>query len=84
MGLFVYKYVYIFKNINSQYICVCKCVCVCVCVCVFICGNKHESEVKELVKELVTQSCPTFVTPWTVACQVPLSIEFSRQEYWSG
>ena len=24
-----------------------------------------------------------FVTPWTVACQIPLSIEFSRQEYWS-
>ena len=24
-----------------------------------------------------------FVTPWTVACQVPLSIELSRQEYWS-
>ena len=22
--------------------------------------------------------------PWTVACQAPLSIEFSRQEYWSG
>ena len=22
-----------------------------------------------------------FVTPWTVACQVPLSMEFSRQEY---
>ena len=25
-----------------------------------------------------------FVTPWTVAHQVPLSVEFSRQEYWSG
>ena len=25
-----------------------------------------------------------FVTPWTVACQAPLSVEFSRQEYWSG
>ena len=25
-----------------------------------------------------------FATPWTVACQAPLSIEFSRQEYWSG
>ena len=25
-----------------------------------------------------------FVTPWTVAHQAPLSIEFSRQEYWSG
>ena len=24
------------------------------------------------------------VTPWTVACQPPLSMEFSRQEYWSG
>ena len=22
--------------------------------------------------------------PWTVACQVPLSMGFSRQEYWSG
>ena len=24
------------------------------------------------------------VTPWTVALQAPLSMEFSRQEYWSG
>ena len=23
-------------------------------------------------------------TPWTVACQAPPSMEFSRQEYWSG
>ena len=25
-----------------------------------------------------------FVTPWTVARQAPLSLGFSRQEYWSG
>ena len=25
-----------------------------------------------------------FATPWTVAHQVPLSMGFSRQEYWSG
>ena len=25
-----------------------------------------------------------FVTPWTVANQAPLSMAFSRQEYWSG
>ena len=25
-----------------------------------------------------------FATPWTVAHQAPLSIGFSRQEYWSG
>ena len=24
-----------------------------------------------------------FATPWTLACQAPLSMEFSRQEYWS-
>ena len=25
-----------------------------------------------------------FITPWTVACQAPLSMGFSRQGYWSG
>ena len=25
-----------------------------------------------------------FVTPWTIAHQAPLSMGFSRQEYWSG
>ena len=25
-----------------------------------------------------------FATPWTVAYQAPLSMEFSRQEYWTG
>ena len=32
------------------------------------------------------QSCPVqlFATLWTVAHQAPLSMEFSRQEYWSG
>ena len=25
-----------------------------------------------------------FVTPWTVACQAPLSMGFPRPEYWSG
>ena len=33
---------------------------------------------------LVAQSCPTLVAPWTVAHQAPLSLGFSRQEYWSG
>ena len=25
-----------------------------------------------------------FATPWTISYQAPLSMEFSRQEYWSG
>ena len=44
-------------------------VCVCVCVCVHVC---------------VLSRVQLFVSPWTVACQAPLSMEFSRQEYWSG
>ena len=39
--------------------------------------------VKESESE-VAQSCPTLVTPWTVAHQAPLSMGSSRQEYWSG
>ena len=35
-----------------------------------------------MVQLLCVQSCLT-VTPWTVACQAPLSMKFSRQEYWS-
>ena len=33
---------------------------------------------------LITKSCPTLATPWTVVCQAPLSMRFSKQEYWSG
>ena len=33
---------------------------------------------------LVTKSCLTLATPYTIACQAPLSMRFSRQEYWSG
>ena len=43
-------------------------VCVCVCVCV------HER----------VRACTFFATPWAAACQAPLSVEFSRQEYWRG
>ena len=30
------------------------------------------------------QLCPTPATPWIVVLQAPLSMGFSRQEYWSG
>ena len=33
---------------------------------------------------LVAQSRPTLCNPWTVACQAPLSMEYSRQECWNG
>ena len=37
-----------------------------------------------LVVGLVTKSCPTLVTPWTVAHQAPLFMGFPSQEHWSG
>ena len=40
--------------------------------------SAHNQEV------LVAQSVQLFATPRTVAHQAPLSMEFSRQEYWSG
>ena len=41
-------------------------------------GKRKKVKVKSL-------SCVRlFATPWTLAYQVPLSIGFSRQEYWSG
>ena len=33
---------------------------------------------------LAAKSCPTRATPWAIALQAPLSMGFSRQEYWSG
>ena len=39
------------------------------------------------VKEVKVKSLSRvrlFVTPWTVACQAPRSMRFSRWEYWSG
>ena len=40
-----------------------------VCACVCVCALSH---------------IQFFVIPWTVARQAPLSMGFSRQEYWSG
>ena len=41
-----------------------------------------DRKVKVKVKSL--SRVRLFATPWTVAHQAPLSMGFSRQEYWSG
>ena len=45
----------------------------CVCVCVCVCAHTQSVSCVQL-----------FVTTWTVARQPPLSMEFSRKEYWIG
>ena len=39
---------------------------------------------KERKKVKLFSCVQLFATPWTVARQAPLSMGFSRQEYWSG
>ena len=44
--------------------------------------NEENGNSNSIFFSLVSVSL--FATPWTIAQQDPLSIEFSRQEYWSG
>ena len=37
-----------------------------------------------MLKSYLLSHVQLLETPWTVACQAPLSMKFSRQEYWSG
>ena len=43
-------------------------ICVCMCVCVCACMLSHVQ---------------VFAVPWTIACQAPLFMDFSKQEYWN-
>ena len=45
--------------------------CVCVCVCVCVCAQ-------------LLGCVRLFGVPWTIDRQAPLSMNFSRQEYWNG
>ena len=46
-----------------------------------ICVNVSGVCVYSDLRVVSAQLC---LTPWTVACRAPLSVEFSRQEHWSG
>ena len=39
---------------------------------------------KEKSESEVAQSCQLLATPWAAAHQAPLSMGFSRQDYWNG
>ena len=44
----------------------------------------HQGSPDKALKVKSLSHVQLFTTPWTVAHQAPLSIEFFRQEYWSG
>ena len=58
------------SNLVGKPMCARVCVCVCVCVHACVCAR--------------AQLCPTLCNPMGSAYQAPLSMEFSRQEDWSG
>ena len=63
-----------------------QCVCVCVYTHVHIAKYIHVKYMYTYMEGwwLGAKFCPTLATPWTVACEAPLSMGFPRQEYWSG
>ena len=52
---------------------------VCVCVCVYL-----YMEIKQAGREAASVMSYSFCDPMNCSPQVPLSMGFSRQEYWSG
>ena len=50
----------------------------------FRCARLLDYKPVLLVKSEVAQSCPTLRDPMDCSPQAPLSMGFSRQEYWSG
>ena len=48
------------------------------------CGKRCRSNLLFWMHCAVFNHIQLFATPWTVVRQAPLSMEFSRQEYWSG
>ena len=56
--------------------------------CKYMRGNNPDQPIHKYMS-VCTCACSVtsvrlFSTPWTVACQAPLSTGFSWQEYWSG
>ena len=47
-------------------------------------ASQAEEEILNVKKVKSFSHVQLFVSPWTVACQAPPSMGFSRQEYWSG
>ena len=49
-------------------------------------SRRHDRPVpaRSFLLEVVVVVVLTAQIPWTVACQAPLSMEFSRQEHWGG
>ena len=64
-------------------VCVCVCICIYISIYIYIYISAHIYLHTHRHAHMLGHIW-FFVTPWTVACKAPLSIGFSRQEFWSG
>ena len=48
------------------------------------CSGKLWASIVVYFQRVCAHLCLLFVIPWSMACQAPLSMRFSWQEYWSG
>ena len=77
--------------ISSSSICVCVYIYIYIHICISV-GFSRQEDWSRLPfpppvngqKWKLLSCVQLFVTPWTIACQAPLSMKFYRQEYWSG
>ena len=58
--------------------------CIMFCEIIILCVNPPFLVWKKVRKVKSLSHVQLFVTPWTIACQAPPSMGFSRQEHWSG
>ena len=49
-----------------------------------LCGSLDGRQFGGRMHAYVLSCVQLFATPWTIACQAPLSMGRSKQEYWSG
>ena len=64
--------------------CLQHCSCLLQCLCIWVRFSLICSYMPEMWVYCHSVVSKSFAAPWTVAHQAPLSMEFSRQEYWSG
>ena len=84
-----YGYVYVCMSLYMR-MCMYACICIWICICMHVSVYGYMYVCMYLYMGMCMYACACSVLfdplqlPWTVTCQAPLSMEFLRQEYWSG
>ena len=81
--MYTHMYVYMYTHVRIY---VHTCTYICTHICTYICTHMYiymYTHMYVYMYTCVLRGVWLYAAPWTVACQAPLSMEFSRQVYWS-